>query len=128
MITIKSVEQNVNNLCKTSVKPIDCKSVFTLKKKSMYKCFWPNCRFETDTFWNFEKHKPIHFNERLFVCNFSECNKTFNFKSNLYRHKRTHSGEKPFKCDINGCGKRFTQKSHLIHHKRIQSILSTKTL
>ena len=77
LITIKSVEQNVNNFCKTSVKPIDCKSIFTLKKKSKYKCFWPNCRFETDTIGNFKKHKPIHFNERLFVCNFSECNKTF---------------------------------------------------
>ena len=46
MITIKSVEQNVNNLCKTSVKPIECKSVFDFKEKSKFKCFWPNCRYE----------------------------------------------------------------------------------
>ena len=39
MITIKSVEKNVNNLCETSVKPIECKIVCDQKEKSKYKIF-----------------------------------------------------------------------------------------
>ena len=78
---------------------------------SKFKCFWPNCQFETGDYYQFlENHKYIHSNLRQFVCGFSECKKTFKHKSNLIVHKRTHSGEKPFKCDINGCGQKYTRK------------------
>ena len=96
MITIKSVEQNVNNLCKISFKPIDCKSVFNDEEKSKFKCFWPNCRFETTVNGNLVKHKSIHLNERQFVCDFNGCNKKFKQKHHLIRHNRTHSGENAF--------------------------------
>ena len=82
MFTIKSVEQNVNNLCKISVKPIECKSESELKERSKFKCFWPKCRFETTAIYTFNSNtKSIHLNERQFVCDFIECNKTFKFKN-----------------------------------------------
>ena len=64
MITIKSVEQNVNNLCKTNVKPIVFKNIFDIKEKNKFKCFWPNCRFETTSNSKLNKHNSIHLNER----------------------------------------------------------------
>ena len=121
MMSIKSVTQNVNILCKTSVKPIDCKNIFENKEKSKFKCFWPNCRYEAKDNANLIQHKSNHLNERQFVCDFSECNKTFKHKHHLIRHKRTHSGEKPFKCDFNGCGQRCWQREYLILHKRIHT-------
>ena len=121
MIKIRRVEQNVNNLCKISVKLIDCEGKVEFKEKSKFKYFWPNCRFETDTIGNYKLHKSIHLNERQFVCDFSECNKTFKQNSSLILHKRTHSGEKPFKCDINGCGQSCYRRTHLNDQKLIHT-------
>ena len=51
-----------------------------------------------------------HMEERKYVCDWSECKKTFNTKHCLIEHKRTHTGETPFKCDIDGCDKLFPKK------------------
>ena len=107
------------------------------------KCFWPKCRFSCDTKSildnhisyhlnkrkfvcdecykafdlksNLIKHKRyIHSNDRPFVCNRINCNKTFKTYSHLTQHNSTHSSVKSFGC--NKCDKRFKTNLYLSEH------------
>ena len=56
---------------------LSANSICDVKEKSKFKCFWPNCKYEATNSGDIVQHKFIHLNERQFVCDFSECNKTF---------------------------------------------------
>ncbi|XP_023955300.2 zinc finger protein 564 [Bicyclus anynana] len=57
-------------------------------------------------------HKPK--SERRFKCNYSGCNKSFNFTHHLRHHELTHTNQKQHSCKI--CGKGFIQLHHLKAH------------
>ena len=123
---LKTIENKLNNnfsndlcfalnLCKINEKSIYLIETETNSKiGKVFKCFWPKCQFNTTEINNLIRHKNIHLNKKLFVC---ECDKSFNASSSLNRHKLMHKNEKSLKCDFNGCDKRFRQKSDLKRHK-----------
>ena len=102
----------------------ECKSIDIYRDKCRYNnnfiCFWPKCRFNTNTEYNLNKHISVHLNKRQFICN--KCNKCFTHKSSLILHKhRIHSNDRPFVCPVSDCGKGFKTNGDLIQHKAIHS-------
>ena len=61
--------------------------------------------------------KSFHLKQRKYVCDWSECKKTFPNKRRLDEHKRTHTREKPFPCNIDDCLKTFGLKRGLKLHQ-----------
>ena len=57
----------------------------------------------------------------LYRCTFSDCGKSFKFKSEMNRHLLTHFPTRPFACSIEGCGKSFKRQDALQSHLRIHS-------
>ena len=108
-------------------------------------CFWPKCRYSCNSECDLDKHisyhlnkrqfvceecnkdfnsnshlinhkRYVHSNDRPFVCNRMDCNKTFKTESQLTQHNLTHSSVKSFGC--NKCDKRFKVYSNLFDHKK----------
>ena len=112
-------------------------------------CFWPKCRFSSEYGNSLNQHilnhlhrrqfvcnqcnevinghsalnrhkRYVHSNIRQFLCQKSNCLKSFKQKECLEHHKRfVHSSVKPYKCTE--CDKRFKLSSNLIQHKLIHS-------
>ena len=109
------------------------------------KCFWPKCRYSCDRESELNIHishhlnkrkfvceecnkqfhqnshlfhhkRCVHSNDRPFVCNQNNCNKTFKTKSDLTKHSKRHSLVKNFGCDE--CVKKFKTNSELCIHKK----------
>ena len=110
------------------------------------KCFWPKCRFSCKHEHDLDIHvlhhlnkrqfvceecnqrfhhnstllnhkRCVHSNDRPFVCNEIDCNKTFKLKSLLNLHKKRHSSVKSFGCDK--CDKRFKLERDLLIHNEV---------
>ena len=117
------IKNNCNNNCAKMCRiSTECKALEEnedkLKCNKHFICFWPKCRFTTNTPKDLNRHISVHMNKRQFTCN--ECNKGFNQISNLILHKQCiHSNDRPFVCPVSECGKQFKTNSHLNRHKAI---------
>lgn len=47
-----------------------------------------------------------------------KCDQAFDYQSQLNQHARMHTGERLFICDYPGCNKTYTQKVNLLAHQR----------
>jgi len=84
--------------------------------KKFHKCTYSNCGKTFRFKSEFLRHKVIHVVQRPFNCEFEGCNKTFKREDALKNHLRIHTGEMPFKCEVDGCGLSFTTKAGLRYH------------
>ena len=55
---------------------------------------------------------------RVFVCPFDGCNKSYSANAYLIEHERTHTGEKPFKCVT--CGRDFFRILDMKKHRLLK--------
>ena len=86
------------------------------KEQKIFICPFKDCR-KSYTLKNILlAHLRIHYGIKPFICKY--CSKSFNEKGNLKTHIRIHTGERPFKCKK--CQKGFKAlgqlKDHLISH------------
>ena len=58
---------------------------------------------------------------KKYSCLFSQCNKTFGFKSQLKRHLVIHSKKRPYECSVPGCHKVFKRKDAVVNHMKTHS-------
>lgn len=56
------------------------------------------------------------YEDRVFVCPYPRCRKTFRERYRLQNHKRVHTHETPFKCTLEGCDRAFRWRSSLVSH------------
>src|SRR5882757_4420631 len=48
-----------------------------IKNDKYFKCFWPKCEYKAKHFWELNRHKLKHSNEKCFKCDFTNCNKIY---------------------------------------------------
>ncbi|CAG2106968.1 unnamed protein product [Medioppia subpectinata] len=107
--------------CKSKTHLNRHKNCVHLKVKP-FKCNEENCGKSFGVRAHLNRHKSTHSGEKLFVCDYTDCDHSFAQKYNLFQHKKcVHLNVKPFKCNEENCGKSFGRKSQLIEHKLIHS-------
>ncbi|XP_062858344.1 zinc finger protein 410 isoform X2 [Trichomycterus rosablanca] len=81
-------------------------------------CPYENCQRTFTWPAHLKYHLKTHRNDRTFRCGAEGCGKSFYVLQRLQVHMRTHNGEKPFICNEKNCGKKFTTAGNLKNHKR----------
>ena len=89
------------------------------KRTRTHVCNYENCNKSFDTKWGLARHIRSHTGEKPYVCNFPGCGKGFTEKCALKRHELSHSTEKPYKCTYAGCEKAFKCRDYLEYHLRL---------
>ncbi|XP_006817421.1 uncharacterized protein LOC100366307 [Saccoglossus kowalevskii] len=56
--------------------------------------------------------------ERIYVCHYEGCGRSFKASSHLKYHRETHAGQKVLKCSFDGCDKRFSWPAHRKYHMK----------
>ena len=62
--------------------------------------------------------QPQQQQQKLYVCPYEGCNKSYNAKNYLVNHERLHTGERPYTC--NNCGKGFSRVLDLKKHNLLK--------
>ena len=86
--------------------------------EKLFICKYPNCQKSFNQNENLKKHEKLHSNNKIFICNFPNCGKKFSDNSNLKIHYHCHNVERPYKCIFPNCGKSFNDKGNLKYHEK----------
>ena len=86
--------------------------------EKLFVCKYPNCEKSFNQNENLKKHEKLHSNNKKFICSFPNCGKKFSENSNLKIHYHCHNDERPYKCNFPNCGKSFNDKGNLKFHEK----------
>ncbi|ELT96053.1 hypothetical protein CAPTEDRAFT_175082 [Capitella teleta] len=60
--------------------------------------------------------------EKILICPFEGCSKSFTRNYRLDQHKRSHTKERPFVCGEEGCERSYSRQQHLTRHHSVKPV------
>ncbi len=94
----------------------EVKDPATGSAEKLYVCNYPGCGRTFRTKFSCKRHSYTHTNEKQHVCKY--CNRKFTLQQHLKEHMYRHTKNKPYVCGVAGCRKTFRHASELSLHRR----------
>jgi len=108
---------NESHGAETPLTPFSPARRFRSDEKTI-KCTYEGCLKTFNRPARLASHLRSHKNERPFVCNYTDCDKSYIEEKHLKQHiKGSHTHEREYTCDWEGCTKSFMTATRLRRHR-----------
>ena len=90
--------------------------VHNIDENRLFKCNFSECQYKTTIRQSFELHSITHQTERTVSCDVDGCHMTFKSEYSMKVHRKAVHKDKEFACDWPGCEANFKTKTSLKTH------------
>ena len=120
-IELPQTTTNLNKLDQSQIKALEPNQKSRFKNLvECYPCTVDDCQILFETEKELAEHKATH--EKLYKCDFENCEKSFAKLVNLRKHYNSHyKNKKIYHCPYQGCNKSFSASYSLTSHYRIHT-------
>ena len=120
-VELPQTTTNLNKLDQSQIKTLEPNQKSRFKNLvECYPCTVDDCQILFETEKELAEHKATH--EKLYKCDFENCEKSFAKLVNLRKHYNSHyKNKKIYHCPYQGCNKSFSASYSLTSHYRIHT-------
>ena len=120
-VELPQTTTNINKLDQSQIKALEPNQKSRFKNLvECYPCTVDDCQILFETEKELDEHKATH--EKLYKCDFENCEKSFAKLVNLRKHYNSHyKNKKIYHCPYQGCKKSFSASYSLTSHYRIHT-------